>query len=323
MKNRSAALLLVLALLTSSSAAAEVFDRIAARVNDDIITLHDVRLAAPPFLLQKGINPEILGDASRREKLYDEVLSDLIDRKLILQEATKMDQRVSDEEVDQWMAYTRQQQRMSEEKFRAMLDQFGMEPEDYRELVREQLLRMRITRIKVGSKVSVSDAEVEQSYRERYGDEPFTITYYTVSHVLVQPTSNEDPAAVEDARVRIERAEKRLAAGEDFKTVAAEESDGPSAKSQGSLGTFRKGELDPEFEGFAFQLRVGELSQIVRTRFGFHIIRIDSTEERPNPDVEERKDILRGELQQKAGERLLKSYLQNLRARAYIKTAAK
>jgi peptidyl-prolyl cis-trans isomerase SurA len=312
--------LIALTLLVSSVATAEVFDRIAARVNDDIITLHDVRLASPPFLLQRGLSPAILRDPSKREKLLAEVLSDLIDRKLILQEANKMDQRVSDEEVEQWMSYTRQQQRMSEAQFRAMLDQFGMEPEDYRELVREQLLRMRITRIKVGSKVSVSDAEVEQAYRARYGDEPFTITYYTISHVLVQPTSNEDPAAVEAARARIERAQTRLQNGEDFRTVAAEESDGPSAKSQGSLGTFRKGELDPEFETYAFKLRVGELSPIVQTRFGFHIIRIDSTEERPNPDADERRDILRGELQQKAGERMLKSYLQNLRAKAYIKT---
>lgn len=321
MKKPLLAALLLTSLLFTSHAAAEVFDRIAARVNDDIITLHDVRLAAPPFLLQRGINPEILNDPERREKLYAQVLSDLIDRRLILNEAAKMDQRVSDEEVEQWMNYTRQQQRMSDAQFRAMLDQFGMEPDDYRELVREQLLRMRITRIKVGSKVSVSDAEVEQAYRERYGDEAFTITYYTVSHVLVQPTSNEDPAAVEEARARAERAMKRLADGEDFKTVAAEESDGPSAKSQGALGTFRKGELDPEFEKHAFKLRVGELSEIVQTRFGFHIIKIDSTEERPNPDVSERKDILRGELQQKAGERLLKSYLQGLRARAYIKTS--
>jgi peptidyl-prolyl cis-trans isomerase SurA len=310
---------MVIVALASSPAQAQWFDRIAARVDEDVITLHDVRLAAPPFLLQRGMNPDMLRDVKQREKVYGEVLSDLIDQRLILKEAGKMEQRVTDEEVEKWLAYTRQQQRMSEAQFNVMLERFGMDRAEYRETVRNQILRMRVMQIKVGGKVSVSDAEVEQVYRERYGDEALTIDYYTIRHVLVQPSANDDAASVEGARRRAQRALDRIARGEDFKRVAEEESDGPSAREQGLLGTYRRGELDPEFEAAVFSLRLGEVSNVVRTRFGFHVITIDQIEKRPNPEVEERKNVLRGELQAKAGERLSRSYMQNLRARSYIK----
>ena len=95
-------------------------------------------------------------------------------------------------------------------------------------------------------------------------------------------------------------------------------SDGPSAENQGKLGTFRRGELDEEFEQAAFALEQGEVSELVRTKFGFHVILVNAIEERSNPDVEDRKDEIRGELRQRAMERQIQSYIRGLKSRSFV-----
>lgn len=298
-------------------AAAVIIDGVAARVNAKIITMYDVRMAATPYLLQRGLSPDALADPARRGGIYRRVVDDLIERELLLQEARKLDLTVSDDEIEQWLAFTRQQQNLSEGQFRQTIEKYGMEYDDYREMVRQNLIKMRITRIKVGAKISVSDAEVEAAYRDRYGDLSLNETYITVSHVLIQPKS-ERPEDVARARQRAEDVRQRILDGEDFGEVAARESDGPSSKNRGKLGTFRRGELDREFERAAFALDRGEISGVVKTKFGFHIILVTAIDERSNPDVEDRKDEIRGELRQRATERQLDSYVKGLRSRAFI-----
>lgn len=303
-------------------AKAEIIDRVAARVNNDIITLYDIRQAATPFLLQRGLQPKVLNDKEKRGVIFKQILGDLIERRLLVQQARKLNLTVSNAELDRWLAYTRRQQGMNETQFKQTIARYGMSYLDYKEMVRQNLLRVRITRLKVGSKVSVSDAEVEAVYRARYGEDGLTEKYITVSHILVQPKSTEE-ADVKAAFFRIKKARERILKGEAFGVVAEETSDGPSAKKQGLLGTYRKGELDPEFESAAFDLKVKQLSGIVRTKFGFHVILVTKTEQRANPAIAERKDAIRGELQQKAMQRQLKAYIQGLKAKSFVKVNLK
>lgn len=324
---RSTPLLVALAALLTSvllllaapgSASAVWFDGIAARINSDIITLHDVRQATTPFLIQRSIDPDALNDPTQRATIYKDVLDDLIERKLLVQEANKLSIVISDEELDQWLGFTRQEQGLTEAQFKEAIEGYGMSYEDYREMTRDNLLRLRISRLRVGSKVSISEAEVEAAYRLRYGAMARGERYLTISHILFQPATNS-PQDLEAALNRAQAAFKRLDQGDAFADVAEEDSDGPSAKAKGVLGTFRRGELDPEFEEAAFKLSEGERSPLVKTKFGYHIILVSRVEDRPNPDVEDRKDELRGELRQRAMERQLKSYVQGLRTRAFVK----
>lgn len=316
---------LLLVLVMSAMAAASVperayaaiIDGVAARINTEIITLYDIRVATTPYLLQRGMDPQVLSQPGQRAKIYREVLGDLIESKLLLQEAGKLSITIADEEIEQWMAYTRQQQGLSQEEFRETIEEYGMSYADYRNMVRQNLVRMRITQVKVGAKVSVSDAEVEAKYRERYGSMGLNERYINVKHILVQPAS-EAPEALELAKQRALSLRTRIAQGESFDDVARKDSDGPSAKKGGKLGTFRRGELDADFEEAAFKLEVNQLSEVVRTKFGYHIIVVSQIEEKPNPDIADRKDEIRGVLSQKATERQLAIYIKGLRERAFI-----
>lgn len=300
-----------------ATADAEIIDRIVARINNDIVTFYELKQAATPFMLQNGIDPSALQDPEQREQIYDKVLDDLVERELLLQEAKKLDLSVSDEEVDQWLAYTRQQQNMSEEQFQQMINQYGMSYDAYREMIRQNLLKLRLVKVKVGSQVSVSAEEVDQVYQKRFGQSGVQSKYVEVRHILVRP-ENDSAEALAKARRQAIAAKKAIEGGADFAEVAKQYSEGPSADQGGYLGKFSQGDLDPDFEKAAFALDKGDLSDVVRTQFGFHVIMVDDVEYREDGAAEERKAQLRAELQQKAVERQLQAYVQNLRARSLV-----
>ncbi len=318
-------LLITLCLLTTGlltvaapmAANAEVIDRIVARINDQIVTYWDVKQAATPYMLENGMDPSALDNPKQRHAIYKKVLDDLVDRKLLLQEAKKLDLSVSDQQVDQWLAYTRQQQKMSEAQFRQMIQHYGMTYASYREMIRQNLLKLRLVKVKVGSQVKVTDDEVDQAYRDRYGDSAGKTKHIEVSHILIRPENNS-PQAIAKARAKAEEALAKVKNGADFATVAKQYSQGPSADQGGYLGTFERGDLDPDFEKAAFQLKEGQISPVVRTKFGFHVIKVSKVTYSTDSNVEERKQKLRAELQQKAVERQLQAHLQNLRSHSFV-----
>ena len=304
-------------LLAARPAHAVIVGGVAARINNDIITLQDVREAAIPFMLQRGLDPQTKRTGTQRAALYRQVLDDLIERRLLVQEAKKQNISISNDELEQWLANVRQQQNMSEDQFRESVEQYGMKFDQYREMTRQNLLRLRIVRFKVVSKIAVSDAEVEAAYRDQFGAARGTQAFYTVRHILIRPP-NDSVEADKLARERARDARSRIENGESFGSVAEEVSDGPTAAKQGMLGEFKKGELDPQFEQAAFSLKPGDLSPVVKTKFGYHVIVIDKIDEREDPQVAERRDAIRGELREKAVERQFRVYLNNLRTHSFV-----
>lgn len=312
-----AAMLAFAVWLTPGTGEAEIIDRIVARVNNDVLTLHDVRQAAIPFVLQEGMDPAVLDDASRRGQLHRDVLKDLIDRNLLVQEATKLELQISDAELNQYIMFTYQQQGLTEDQFKEQIESYGMRYPAYRDMVRQNLLKIRMIRVKVGSQVNVTEADVDQVFRERYGTDPGAERYVTVSHMLFPPTTNT-PEAHAEARERADAAMERLNAGEAFEDVAKTSNDGPTAAKGGFLGTFRRGELDGEFEAVAFAMSAGEVSEVVQTKFGYHIILVSNVEERATDENDQRRAMIFEELQQRAMQTLLDQYLKTLRSRAFV-----
>ncbi|MFB6352069.1 MAG: peptidylprolyl isomerase, partial [Bradymonadaceae bacterium] len=218
---------------------------------------------------------------------------------------------------DQWMAMTRKHQGMSEQKFRAMIEQYGMSYADYRETIRQNLLKMRFVKTKLGSKVSISDDAILEKYREQYGPVGATEREVKVRQILVQP----DGSNVEDlnaARAEAKKLVEKLDNGADFKKLAKKHSDGPSAKKGGLLGTFVRGELNPSFSDVVFNLEEGQHSGVVETKHGFHVLMVDEATERASQNVEKRKKRIRQKLRQKKLQQQLDGYVKKLRKKAFI-----
>jgi peptidyl-prolyl cis-trans isomerase SurA len=299
------------------AAEAKIVDRIVARINDEIVTFYDLRQATRPYLIQRGMTPAVLQDKERARAIYRKVLDEKIDNQLLLQEARKLELEVSERDIDRWLAFTRRQQGLSAEQFQKLVTQYGMTFEEYRDFVRDNLLRLRFVQLKVGSKVSVSKSELESAYRERYGSKPARDKFITVSHILIQEET-DDADARKKALARIKKVEQKLAKGADFAELAEKFSEGPSRASEGKLGKFKRGQLDPQFEEVAFELEEGDVSGIVRTKFGYHLIKVHDVSFQTTQQAQERLQKLRVELRQKGAERQLESYLETLRTRAFV-----
>ena len=299
------------------AASAELIDRIVAQVNDRIITKYEVEKETTPYLLRNGMQPTVLQDPERREEIHADVLETMIDRHLILEEARKMDLSVNDQQVDRWLAFTRSKQNMSEQQFRQMIQRYGMSYEAYRETVRQNLLKVRFVRVKLGRKVSIPDSEVEKRYEERYGPIGATEKHRTVRHILFRPDS-EKPAARRAAKRRASKVLSKLEEGTEFQKLAKKHSDGPSAEKGGLLGTFSRGELNPAFQDVVIQLGAGEHSGVVETKYGFHILRVDKVTEKESTNVQKRKKKIRQRLREKKMQTQLDSYVESLRDKAFI-----
>jgi parvulin-like peptidyl-prolyl isomerase len=124
---------------------------------------------------------------------------------------------------------------------------------------------------------------------------------------------------VEQARQKAVMVMQKLRAGGNFAELARQYSDGPSAEQSGLLGTFRSGELLPGFEEAAANLQPGQISDIVRTRVGFHIIRVESRQEGAYKSFDMVREDIKAELLQTKTEQKYQEWLDSLRQSAYVK----
>ncbi|MCF7886446.1 MAG: peptidyl-prolyl cis-trans isomerase [Candidatus Marinimicrobia bacterium] len=123
--------------------------------------------------------------------------------------------------------------------------------------------------------IAPTDKEIQTSYDENYKN----VETVSARHILIRPDTNTQKADSE-ARAEIEDIKSELENGADFAALAKEHSDGPSGKKGGDLGGFTHGEMVPPFENAAFALEPGEVSDPVKTRFGYHLIKVyDKSEE--------------------------------------------
>ena len=267
--------ILVLCVVALCLTGGQVVDRIAAVVNDDIILASEVEEKL--FLLDA--RGQLKGrDSTQVSEMRKEILNRLIEERLVVQRAKSqsIEAEASDlqKRVDEEMQKVRAQF-PSPEAFRQALSQEGISEtmlrERYQHDIEQELLGQRIVSKEVRSKVEVTTADVEKYFNENKDELPRKSAELELAHFLARPVD----ASVEKASLeKIEKARARIAGGEKFEDVAAEMSDDPSKSRGGMLGWFQKGDLDPMFESVAESLTLGELSQPVRSSFGYHLIEV-------------------------------------------------
>ena len=264
-------------------------ERIAAIVNKEVILASDVDEETRSVAYRMRIDP---ADSVAFGRLRKEVLNQMVEKHVLLAEATRQGITVAPAEVTQ--AVDREidglRQRLgSEENFQQALAQERTTEADLRKRyepdVRDQLLISRLVGKEVQSKTTVTDGEVRayyESHRDSIGKKPEQLR---LAHILI--AFEPDTVQVRRARLRADSLRLAIQKGESFESVAQRFSDDPSARAGGDLGTFGRGAMVAEFEATAFTLKPMELSQPIRTRFGYHIIQVlehypatDSLEER-------------------------------------------
>ena len=272
MKKLLAAIIMLGGLLLCYPCSAEVVDKIEVIVNDEMITRREIdRLLAPIYEKYKTMySGESL--ISKTLEARQKVIEQLIEDKLVYCEAKKyninLDEKDIEEKINAAMSKAG-----GKEEFEKILASQQITTKELRVRYKEQGLSRRIIDQMVGSKIAITPIEVEKYYTnniERFASPEEVL----LRNILIFP--GEDP--VRSAKLAGEIS-KRLKEGCDFGGLAKIYSQGPAAAEGGLMGYVKRGDLMPQIEDVVFNLKVGEISGIVKTQAGYHIFKVE--EKRP------------------------------------------
>ncbi|NMO21528.1 peptidylprolyl isomerase [Pyxidicoccus fallax] len=308
------------ALLGSGTAArAELVDRVAAVVNRDIITLSEVQQRAAPEMAARANNPDPRKRAEQRAQLMKSALDVLIGEKLLESEISDLGITATEAEVDELVRDVRERNNITDNaQFEQLLTSEGYTMATYRDMLRKQILRDRLLRMKVGAKVKITEEDLKAAYAQ-YARGESQDSEVHARHILVQVDPKATPEQVEAARKKAEAiAAEARRPGMDFSALARARSEGPSASDGGDLGWFKRGVMVPAFEKVAFTLNEGEVSEPVRTNFGWHVLKVEEKRSVAAASYEEMRPKLEQKLGQEKSEKLLEQYVAELRQKANV-----
>jgi peptidyl-prolyl cis-trans isomerase SurA len=311
--------LLVGMMLLGATARAELVDRVAAVVNRDIIALSEVEKRAAPELARLGALRDPKERAEQRKLILKNTLDLLIGEKLMEVEIQELGLGVTDSELEAAMADVRRQNNITDNaQFERLLAGEGLTLKEYKEFLRKQMGRMKLVQYKVAPKVKVSEEDLKSAYTQ-YSRMEGEDSEVHARHILVQLDPKASPAQVEEARKKAQAlAEEARRPGVDFVRLARAKSEGPSAEDGGDLGYFRRGVMVPAFERVAFSLEVGEVSEPVRTQFGWHVLKLEDKRSVDVPPFERVKGELESRLRMQKTEKYVDQYVQELRQKAAV-----
>ena len=249
-------------------------------------------------------------------KLEEKALEQAIGAKLLLDTAMQLDMPVSAADVDAEVEKVKTQVG-GEENFKAALKQQNITEEAFRRELEKGVRVNMLVNQACSSVAEPTDAEVAAFY-EAHKSEYVTPHEVLCQHILVKAAPTDAPETKSAAFEKIASIRERVVAGGDFAEEAKKHSDCPSGQQGGSLGWFGRGMMVPEFDKAAFEMKKGEVSGVVATDFGYHIIyKADERggEAQNLVDVHDQiKDLLRHE----ARGRAMAAYVDELRAKAKI-----
>ena len=247
-----------------------IVDRIIAVVNDEVITERELAARvdfALRQLAQQGTQPP------PRQVLEKQLLERVINDRVQMQHARDTGTRVDDAELDRAMVRIAEQNKMTVAELRVTLAKDNVPYDKFREDIRSEITLSRLREREVAQKIVVTESEVDnfiQSQLAQPGRDEFN-----VSHILISVPEKATPEQLQARRDRAEQALAQIKAGTDFRQVAAAFSDGPEALQGGLIGWREASRLPALFLDALRPLQTGQLSELLRSPNGFHILRLN------------------------------------------------
>lgn len=292
---------------------AEVVDKIAIVVNDEMITDGEIQRVIQPIYEKykttyKG--PKLI---EKLEEMKQKIAEQMIDDKLILCEAKRLNVEVDEKEIDKRVDDVIKRMG-SRDLFERGLAQQHLTTKDLRMKYKEQLMTKKLVDQKIGSRIMITPVEIANYYSKNSAEftQPEEVKLWNIFIPL------KDTADAQKSASLAKDVSKRLKEGCDFAGLAKLYSQGPNASEGGPMGYVRRGYLLPEIDKVVFNMKDGEISDIVQTGVGYHIFKVE--ERRPARTLslaEAKRDIEEAIFRQKVSEKL-KGWVDSLKKNAYI-----
>ncbi|MDR5873488.1 peptidylprolyl isomerase [Vreelandella gomseomensis] len=299
---------------TSAPAERQTLDRVVAVVNDGVIMRSELNDRMAQVERQAKSRGESLPVGEQIER---QVLERMILEEIQLQMARDANITVDDTELNRQVRSIAESNDMTLDEFADAVEADGMTLASVRDNVRREMLMRQVQQRQVGSRVNISDSEVDRLLSQQTGrsGEQAVIPETRARHILIELTPTRDD---EQARAMAEEARERLAQGDDFATVAREMSDDDgSALNGGDLGWVRPGQTVPAFEEAMRELSVNQVSEPVRSPFGYHVIEVLERRQQDVTQEAQREEIRQAIFQRRANQEL-EAWQQQIRSQAFV-----
>jgi len=285
-----------------------------AKIGTTIITRKELDRAFTVLVsqnrVQPGSTPEALKEA-QKVALDQLIFADLIYQQGLLSPPADLDKQIEAKMAQNKGKFA------SPAEFEAALQASGITENDLAEITRKDVVISSHIESKIIPSITVTDAEIKKFYDEnkaQLGEEP----QVKASHILIGVDAAATPEEKAKAKEKAEKILKELKDGKDFAAAAKADSSCPSKDQGGDLGFFGKGQMVPAFEQAAFSMKPGEISDVVETQFGYHIIKLTDKKDGAPPAFDEIKEkitiFLKGQKTQKA----VFEYVTKLRAESKV-----
>ena len=248
--------------------------------------------------------------------LRNQVLEGLIEREVLYQESQKAGIKISDQDVNDQLANIKKRY-PDENEFNNALTNMGFTEDEVKNQIEHGLAIRELINKKITEKVVITDKESKTFYDEnpKLFKQPEQVK---ASHILIKADANAGEAKKAEARKKIEEVQQKLKDGGDFSTLAKEYSEGPSNVKGGDLGYFNRGQMVKPFEDTAFAMKPNEVSDVVETRFGYHLIKVYDKKPEKVLAYAEVKDRLNQHLKNQKVEKQASEYVAGLKKNAKI-----
>jgi peptidyl-prolyl cis-trans isomerase C len=305
----------VLLFVGCSSAGQKNMENAAAIVNGTALPQDELDMALENFLKhQQMYGMEF--DSTRTDSVRNMILDSMISNELLYQESQKAGFEVTDAEVAQEIEMIISRYPSREDFEKSLVDQGVTE-----EALRKQIDRNSAIRKWIDGDVVTKIVVPEEDIAKYYEDNKAQYTHgegIAAKHILLTIKEDAPEESLQVKKANLEAILERVKGGEDFSSLAVEHSDCPSASKGGDLGFFSKGQMVKPFEEAAFALEKGEVSDIVQTQFGFHIIKIYDKRGEGTASLDEVRESISENMKSQLIKETLDSMIEELKSKGDI-----
>ena len=323
--------ILLLLVLIPAPAWSEVVDRVVAEVNNDVITLSEIEEAGKTIFRKIALEVPAQDRLQAIEQVRSDILTNMIDKTLIKQEAEKQGIVVVEEEVDLAFEQVLGSNNISAQDFLRQLEENGIDEAQYRDNLKTQIYQNKLLNRDVRSKIVITEEAILDYYDTTYTRKIPEGGYYLLQ-IGIDWGETEgrelDPGEVEQAKQealqRADRVHKLAVSGSDFRELARKFSDLPSAAEGGDIGVFEEDEMASYMRNAVTSLNPGEVSRIIETPVGYQFFKLLSSKEggivmqAPYGDV---KEEIRERMYSEALKTEFEAWIKDIRENAYIRTS--
>ena len=318
----AAAVGLAVAALSSHGLAAQakpvVIEEIVARVNNSIITLADYQAQ------QKKVPQEVQQECAcaglqLQNAIQDRqknVLRDMIDQELLIERAKDMSLDVETEVIKRLDDLRKQNNMPTLEAFQRAVESDGQSWDDLKSQLKNSLLTNEVIRREVGGRIDVGPADVKAYYDAHKSE--FNRPEEVVLSEIILSTENKTGADIDAVKKRAEDLRARVIAGEDFGELAKRYSEDSTSVNGGALGVYTKGQMPQQLEDAVFKLSKGQMSDVIQTKSGFMILRVDEHYQAGDQPLEAVQEDIQQKIFMQKMDPQLRKYLEQLREQSYV-----